>query len=80
MSYGPWASLRPSRRAARQRARSGSGQSASGRGRAGVQRMNDVQIGPWRLTINHVGDLVAHHQRNGLVQVIALNSEETDGL
>ena len=77
MTYGPWASLNPSRRAARKRARE-KAQGARGR-RAGVQRIDDITIGPWRLTTNHVGDLMAVH-RNGLAQVLALNSEETDGL
>lgn len=79
-SYGPWASLWPSKRAARDRARAG--QPSPGRSRRGASdrsalNLDHAQIGPWNLTINAHGDLLAVH-RNGVIKTLALNDEEVD--
>ncbi|KGI79376.1 hypothetical protein IL38_24070 [Actinopolyspora erythraea] len=62
---GPWASIRPSRRAARDQARRDDPTPGGG----------DVWVGTWRLSTSADGDLVATHT-DGTVRVLATIDEE----
>lgn len=68
--HGPWASIHPSRHAAREQSR----RDAPTDSGAAAGTREAPAYGPWRLGVTDRGDLVAEHD-NGTVRVLATTEE-----